>query len=122
MSPPEVLVHHDADVLAKAAAARLVTRLVDAQAASAAAALVLTGGGIGTAVLAELAAAPALGAVDSRRLDIWWGGERVLPSRHPQRHEAPAARAPLRPVDPHPDPAHPIPGPGGPHPNHPEAT
>ena len=57
MSPPEVLVHHDSCLLAKAAAARLVTRLVDAQAASAAASLVLTGGGIGTAILAELAAA-----------------------------------------------------------------
>ena len=58
MSTPEVLVHHDAGLLAKAAAARLVTRLVDAQASTGAADLVLTGGGIGTAVLAELAAAP----------------------------------------------------------------
>ena len=57
MSTPEVLVHHDASLLAKAAAARLVTRLVDAQASSGTADLVLTGGGIGTAVLAELAAA-----------------------------------------------------------------
>ena len=56
MSTPEVLVHHDAGLLAKAAAARLVTRLVDAQASSGTADLVLTGGGIGTAVLAELAA------------------------------------------------------------------
>ena len=59
MSPPEVLVHHDAGLLAKAAAARLVTRLVDAQAAAGTASLVLTGGGIGTAVLTELDAAPA---------------------------------------------------------------
>jgi 6-phosphogluconolactonase len=73
VSTPEVLVHHDAGLLAKAAAARLVTRLVDAQASTGAADLVLTGGGIGTAVLAQLAAAPALGAVDWRRLGIWWG-------------------------------------------------
>ena len=81
MSTPEVLVHHDAGLLARAAAARLVTRLVDAQASTGAADLVLTGGGIGTAVLAELAAAPALDAVDWRRLDIWWGDERFLPVR-----------------------------------------
>ena len=54
MSTPEVLVHHDASLLAKAAAARLVTRLVDAQASTGAAGLVLTGGGIGTAVLATV--------------------------------------------------------------------
>ena len=59
MSTPEVIVHHDGGLLAKAVAARLVTRLVDAQAAQGSAALVLTGGGIGTAVLGELAAAPA---------------------------------------------------------------
>ena len=87
MSTPEVLVHHEAGLLAKAAAARLVTRLVDVQAAAGSASLVLTGGGIGTAVLAELAAAPARDAVDWRRLDIWWGDERFLPAGHPERNE-----------------------------------
>ena len=53
MSVPEVLVHRDASLLAKAVAARLVTRLVDAVAARGTASVVLTGGGIGTAVLAE---------------------------------------------------------------------
>jgi len=79
MSPPEVIVHHDAGLLAKAVAARLVTKLVDVQAATGRASLVLTGGGIGTAVLTELAAAPARDAVDWRHLDIWWGDERFLP-------------------------------------------
>jgi len=51
-APPEVLVHRDGSLLAKAAAARCVTRLVDAVAAAGHANLVLTGGGIGTAVLA----------------------------------------------------------------------
>jgi len=73
MSGPEVIVHCDAELLAKAVAARLVTRLVDAAAARGTASLVLTGGGIGTAVLAELAAAPARDAVDWRHLDVWWG-------------------------------------------------
>ena len=59
MSVPEVIVHRDAKLLAQAVAARLVTRLVDAVAARGTASVVLTGGGIGTAVLAEVAATPA---------------------------------------------------------------
>ncbi|MQA85146.1 MAG: 6-phosphogluconolactonase [Streptosporangiales bacterium] len=94
MSVPTVLVHRDQTLLAQAAAARLVTRLVDVQAARGSAAIVLTGGGVGTAVLAELAAAPARGAVDWRCLDIWWGDERFLPSGHPDRNET-GARAAL---------------------------
>ena len=96
MSPPEVIVHHDAGLLAKAAAARLVTKLVDVQAAAGRASLVLTGGGIGTAVLTELAAAPARDAVDWRHLDIWWGDERFLPSGNTERNEAGTARHPTR--------------------------
>jgi 6-phosphogluconolactonase len=115
-------VHHDAGLLAKAAAARLVTRLVDAQAASAAAALVLTGGGIGTAILAELAAAPALGAVDWRHLDIWWGDERFLPSGHPERNEAAAEQALLRHVDTDPQRVHRMAGTDGPDGDDPEAA
>lgn len=122
MTTPEVLVHHDASLLAKAAAARLVTRLVDAQAASAAASLVLTGGGIGTAILAELAAAPALGAVDWRHLDIWWGDERFLPSGHPERNEAGAEQALLRHVDTDPRRVHRMPGTDGPDGDDPEAA
>jgi 6-phosphogluconolactonase len=106
-------VHHDPSLLAKAAAARLVTRLVDAQAASATAALVLTGGGIGTAILTELAAAPALGAVDWRHLDIWWGDERFLESGHPERNEAGAEQALLRHVETDPRRIHRMPGTDG---------
>ena len=122
MSTPEVLVHHDANLLAQAAAARLVTRLVDAQAASAAASLVLTGGGIGTAILAELAAAPALGAVDWQHLDIWWGDERFLPSGHPERNEAAAEQALLRFVETDPRRVHRMPGTDGPDGDNPEAA
>ncbi|HEX3310971.1 MAG TPA: 6-phosphogluconolactonase, partial [Streptosporangiaceae bacterium] len=87
MSVPEVIVHRDARLLAQAVAARLVTRLVDAVAARGTASVVLTGGGIGTKVLEELAAAPARDAVDWRRLDIWWGDERFVPAGHPDRNE-----------------------------------
>jgi 6-phosphogluconolactonase len=113
VSTPEVLVHHEASLLAEAAAAMLVTRLVDVQAAAGSASLVLTGGGIGTAVLAELAAAPARDAVDWRRLDIWWGDERFLPAGHPERNETGAREALLRHLDMDPARVHAMPGSDG---------
>ena len=78
VNPPTVVVQSDAELLAKATAARLVTRLVDAQAMRGTASLVLTGGGIGIAVLERLALAPARDAIDWSRVDIWWG--RAVPS------------------------------------------
>ncbi|MGN6243210.1 MAG: 6-phosphogluconolactonase [Motilibacteraceae bacterium] len=91
---PEVFVHPDADTLAAAVAARLVTRLVDAQASAGRAHVVLTGGGIGTAVLAALAASPARDAVDWDALDVWWGDERFVPAGSEDRNEV-GARAAL---------------------------
>ncbi len=93
MTVPSVLVHRDQEVLAKAIAARLVTRLVDVQSARGGAHLVLTGGGVGTACLAEVAATPAHDAVDWGRLDIWWGDERFLPAGDPERNETGAREA-----------------------------
>ena len=92
-APSEILVHADASLLAKAVAARLVTRLVDAVSAAGRANLVLTGGGIGTAVLAELAAAPARDAVDWQAVDFWWGDERFEPAGDPERNETGARSA-----------------------------
>ena len=86
-----------------------MTRLVDAVAARGHASLVLTGGGIGTQVLAELAAAPARDAVDWRHVDIWWGDERFVPSGDPERNETGAREALLDHVDASPDRVHPMP-------------
>lgn len=122
MSAPEVLVHREARLVAEAAAARLVTRLVDVQAARGSAAVVLTGGGIGTATLSALAESPARDAVDWRRLDVWWGDERFLPAGHADRNET-AARAALLdrvPVDP--ERVHPMPASDGPDGDDPEAA
>jgi 6-phosphogluconolactonase len=99
VTPPLVVVHHDAALLAKAVAARLVTALVDAQAARGEASVVLTGGGIGIAALRELAAAPARDAIDWAALDVWWGDERFLPDGHPERNETQAREALLDGVD-----------------------
>lgn len=99
MIPPLVVVHRDAALLARAVAARLVTALVDAQAAGGAASVVLTGGGIGIACLQELATSGARDAVDWTALDIWWGDERFLPAGHPERNETQAREALLDALD-----------------------
>jgi 6-phosphogluconolactonase len=121
-APPQVRIHRDAELLAKAAAARLVISLADACAAQGYASLVLTGGGIGTRVLAELAAAPARDAVDWRHLDIWWGDERFLPAADRERNETGAREALLDHVDISPDRVHPMPASDGPGGSDPEAA
>ena len=93
MNQPQVVVHRDGDLLAAAAAARLVTRLVDAQNARGSASLVLTGGRTGTAVLEHLRVTPARDAVDWARVDLYWGDERFLPAGHPDRNETQARAA-----------------------------
>lgn len=125
MTPPSVLVHRDQTVLARAVAARLITRLVDVQAARGGASIVLTGGGVGLAVLAELAATPARDAVDWGRLDVWWGDERFLPAGDPERNETGARAALLDRVDLDPARVHPMPawdGTAGPAGTDPEAA
>jgi 6-phosphogluconolactonase len=87
---PEVVVQANPDLLAAATAARLLTRLVDAQAAKGWASVVLTGGRTGTAVLSQLLASPAKDAVDWSRVDFYWGDERFLPAGHPDRNETQA--------------------------------
>src|SRR5947209_5819370 len=108
MATPLVVTHRDATLLARAVAARLVTALVDAQAARGTASVVLTGGGIGTATLRELAAAPARDAVDWDALDVWWGDERFLPAGHPERNETQAREALLDHVELDPARLHPM--------------
>jgi 6-phosphogluconolactonase len=90
---PVVLVHPDESVLAASIAARLITSLADAQAARGSASVVLTGGGIGTACLAAVAAQPARDAVDWSRVEFWWGDERFVASGDPERNETGARDA-----------------------------
>ncbi|WP_031065343.1 6-phosphogluconolactonase [Streptomyces sp. NRRL WC-3742] len=99
---PQLVVHRDKELMAQAAAARLITRIVDAQAARGTASVVLTGGRNGNALLAAIAASPARDAVDWGRLDLWWGDERYVPAADPERN-AVQARAELLdavPLDP----------------------
>jgi 6-phosphogluconolactonase len=102
MSETLVVVAPDPDVLASAVAARLVTRILDAQAARGSAHVVLTGGRIAAKVLRSLGQLPATGAVDWSSVDLWWGDERFLPAGDPDRNETQARAALLDalPVDP----------------------
>jgi 6-phosphogluconolactonase len=97
-----VVVHRDADLLARSVADRLVTRLVEAQSDTGRAHVVLTGGGMGTAVLAALLDGPGRDAVDWSAVHVWWGDERFLPAGHPDRNETQARAALLDalPLDP----------------------
>ncbi len=95
--PPDVVVEPDPEHLVRAVAEALVARLAAAQAVHGTASVVLTGGGVGTAVLervAELAAEPVRETVDWTAVDVWWGDERFVPADDGERNEK-GARAAL---------------------------
>ncbi|PZS07255.1 MAG: 6-phosphogluconolactonase [Acidimicrobiales bacterium] len=109
MSGTHVVVHPSGQLLAEAAAARLLARLADVQAARGVASLVLAGGGVVIQSLAAMKASPARDAVDWSRVDVWWSDERFLVSGDPQRNETQARRALLDAVALNPDRIHPMP-------------
>ncbi|WP_062437753.1 6-phosphogluconolactonase [Herbidospora daliensis] len=106
---PFVVVHRDPGVLAQAVAARLITRLADVQAERGTASVVLTGGTIGIASLAAVAASPARDAVDWSAVDVWWGDERFVPAGSPDRNVKQAREALLDVLDLDPARVHPMP-------------
>ena len=84
---PRVVIHPDKQSLADAAAARLVTALLDAQTRSPEAQIALTGGSMGSAIVGAIAAVPGRSAVDWTRVRVWWGDERWLPAGDPDRND-----------------------------------
>ncbi|MEU4085334.1 6-phosphogluconolactonase [Streptomyces aureus] len=115
MNTPQLVVHRDKELMAEAAAARLITKIVDAQASRGYASIVLTGGRNGNGLLAALASAPARDAVDWARLDLWWGDERYLPEGDPDRNDTQARAALLDAVPLDPARVHPMPASDGPY-------
>jgi 6-phosphogluconolactonase len=88
--PPDIVVEPDAPHLAQAVAEALIARVGAAQAAHGTASIVLTGGGIGVAVLevvASLADDPPRHRVDWTAVDFWWGDERFVPADDDERNE-----------------------------------
>jgi 6-phosphogluconolactonase len=117
-----VIVHADPELLAPAVAARLVIRLIDAQAHRGVASVVLTGGRIAAAVYGAVATSPGRDAVDWSRVDVWWGDERFLPAGHPDRNETQARAALLDALPLDPARVHPMPASDGPDGDDPEAA
>jgi 6-phosphogluconolactonase len=93
VSETVVVVVPDADILASAVAARLVVKIIDAQAVRGSASVVLTGGRIAAKVLRSIKDLPAAGAIEWSHVDLWWGDERFLPAGHPDRNETQAREA-----------------------------
>ncbi|MER5734806.1 MULTISPECIES: 6-phosphogluconolactonase [unclassified Streptomyces] len=115
MSAPRLVVHGSKELMAEAAAARLITAVVDAQADRGTASVVLTGGRNGNGLLAALGTAPARDAIDWSRLDLWWGDERFLPEGDPERNVTQAREALLDRVPLDPARVHAMPASDGPH-------
>jgi 6-phosphogluconolactonase len=93
---PDVVIEPDADRLARVVAEALVARLAAAQAVHGTASVVLTGGGMGIAVLeqvAGLAAEPVRETVDWSAVEFWWGDERFVPADDDERNEKGARQA-----------------------------
>jgi len=74
----EVFVVRDAGQLAEAVAARLVTRIVERQAAAGRACLLVDGDVATAAVLAQLARAGSRGAFDPAQLEVWAADDRAV--------------------------------------------
>lgn len=108
MSRTDVVVHDGGEVLAAAAAARLITRLVDAQTAHGVASVVLTGGRTGIGVLEQVRLSPACSSVDWSGVNVYWGDERFLPDGDPERNEVQARKALLDHVGIDPRRVHPM--------------
>jgi 6-phosphogluconolactonase len=122
MSEAGVVVHADPGLLAEAVAARLIVRLVDAQAGRGLASVVLTGGRIAAAVYRAVLASPARDAVDWSRVDVWWGDERFVPTGDADRNDAQARAVLLDALPLQPSRIHPMPASDGPDGDDPEAA
>ena len=85
---PVIVVHPDKQSLADAAGARLVNAVIDAQARSPEAQVALTGGSMGSAIIAAVLRVPGRSAVDWSRVRVWWGDERYLPAGDPDRNDS----------------------------------
>lgn len=99
MSDTEIRLHADETELAAATAARLITTVADLQADGRVPVVALTGGGVGTEMLRQVAQSAARGTVDWRRVEIFWGDERFVPGDSDDRNAKGAYEALLGHVD-----------------------
>lgn len=111
-APTPLLVRHTGPSrLVTLTGGRLLTAVLDAIAARGTAHVALTGGTMGSAVVAALADHPAHDAVDWSRVHFWWGDERYLPSGDADRNDTQNDDAGLRTLTLGSDRVHRVPGP-----------
>lgn len=96
MTDPLLVIHPSPSRLVTITGGRLLTAVQDALAARGEAHVALTGGSMGSAVVAALADHPAHDAVDWSRVHFWWGDERYLPAGDAGRNDAQNDEAGLR--------------------------
>lgn len=108
---PRVLVHPDKQSVADAGGARLLLTLIDTLSLRDTAQVALTGGNLGSAILAAAGRSPLVGLVDWSRVHLWWGDERFLPDGDPERNETQNRQALLDRLPLDPDKIHAAPGP-----------
>ncbi|MFI7482769.1 6-phosphogluconolactonase [Kocuria sp. M1R5S2] len=83
---PVTIAHPDKRALAAETAERALVVLAEAQEERGEATVVLTGGSMGAAVLAALAASPRRDRVDWSRVNVWWSDERFVAEDSPERN------------------------------------
>lgn len=96
MAEPLLVIHPGPSRLITLTGARLLTAVQDALAARGEAHVALTGGSMGSAVVAALADHPAHDVVDWSRVHFWWGDERYLPAGDADRNDTQNDDAGLR--------------------------
>lgn len=87
MTTPEVIRSADKSALADASAARLLQTIAAAQQQGREVHLTLTGGSMGSAIIAALSQQSGVGSVDFSTVHCWWGDERYLPAGDPDRND-----------------------------------
>lgn len=103
MSEPEIARHADAGALADGVALELVNMIVQAESDKRDFHLVLTGGGIGIRALEAVRDHANEAGISWSHVHLWWGDERFLPDKDPERNETQACEALIDAV---PIPAH----------------
>jgi len=93
MSERRLLVHPDKVAMAESVAERFIAKLCKLLIDNATVDVILTGGSMGSAVLASVRVSPDRDSVDWSRIRFWWGDERWLPKGDPERNETQAREA-----------------------------
>lgn len=87
---------NDLNSVAENTAAKLITELIDLLDIKDNVHIVLTGGTVGIATLAAVAANPQRSKIDFTRVHLWWGDERFVDADSPERNDVQAKNALLK--------------------------